>query len=74
MLPGEQEIKARLITRYNAFKYTKEDVLNYAKWYAEQVVKHCAEVAEISYIGDPDYDYDFATVSRKSILDVIKEL
>jgi hypothetical protein len=80
MLPTKDEQAAKRLELFELIKNnelsrsTDELMENYAKWYAEQVIKHCAEVAEISYIGDPDYDYDFATVSRKSILDVIKEL
>lgn len=43
----------------------------YAKWYAEQVIKHCAEVA---IVEDYTQDDGRMLVDKQSILNVISEL
>ena len=56
----------------------------YAKWYAEEVIKHCAEVAKVEQhnpdciftsriIRDTDSGYDYYP-DKQSILNVINEL
>lgn len=50
----------------------------YAKWYAEQVIKHCAEVAKIQHreynTGEYTYSEDDFEIDKQSILNVINEL
>jgi hypothetical protein len=55
----------------------------YAKWYAEQVIKYCAEVAEVDTVKEDQLElnqsYMFSmvnpiVVSKQSILNVINEL
>ena len=57
----------------------------YAKWYAEQVIKHCAEVIETTCINKNnlkqleegncfDYKKHYIVVDKQSILNVINDL
>jgi hypothetical protein len=78
MLPTieEQDKKANILIQENVedwFELTniRNAVKEYTKWYAIEVVKHCAEVAKVE-----DYTQDDGNVlvDKQSILNIINEL
>lgn len=46
----------------------------YAKWYAEQVIKHCSEVADVEFITSNGGCCSTDKVDKQSILNIINEL
>ena len=90
MIPTQEEQDKKLGELYkkwiNPVK-RKEDILYimelYAKWYATEVIKHCAEVAEIEYTYENPLPNATHTkpaiinggyVDKKSILNIINLL
>ena len=54
MLPTIEEQESKILEIFNEFTKLKsfkitEPYKQYAKWYVEQVVKHCAEVAKCEF-------------------------
>ena len=88
MLPTQKEQELKYIEIFNSdLEETDLDVtFAFAKWYAEQVIKHCAEVAKISVhcridsmVSDyqsskESDDFNDFTIDKQSILNVINEL
>ena len=81
----KQSIKSGYVDDGCTFKLTENQVTfiakKYAKWYAEQVINHCAEVAECidNGITDEYYNGDLKwcpriEVDQLSILNIINEL
>lgn len=88
MLPTKEEIIDRLSDEWYA-KFAVEipnqyiNVIHkYAKWYAEQVIKHCVEIAKTTtksiLFDDPkegrDTYMDISIIYKQSITNVINEL
>jgi hypothetical protein len=73
MLPTQKECDEKYFEIVNETFVCKLITQIYAKWYAEQVIKHCAEVAEIKMVKHP-YIGNLWEVNKQSILNVINEL
>lgn len=93
MLPTIEEqdnkLQSLIENDYNFDEDTNKDLIHvsqltdslkqYAKWYAEQVIKYCAEVADTKTVYTRDYVTNAVTceeqiVDKQSILNVINEL
>ena len=84
----QEEILTKIINKqydisyYNSLEQSNnlsesdiEEVVNiYAKWYAVQVIKHCAEVAESKLVYHSPTEDPHDEVDKQSILNVINEL
>ena len=70
MLPTEKEKELKyqeIRSNYGSFFNFREVAEEYAKWYAIEVIKHCAEVADTD-------DECYNIVNTQSILNIINEL
>ena len=95
MIPTKDEQRSKLIEIRSSIFLDENPLANvmieslmykYAKWYAEQVIIHCAEVASLTTIDDNEIpevfnyphfrsiDNDWTIVDKQSILNVINEL
>lgn len=76
MLPTKEEQDYRIRILIDNDDIFSENMKDHAKWYAEQVIKHCAEVAKIHQVtNDEDLMRGYYNeVDKQSILNVINEL
>ena len=82
MLPTKAEMQNNLnyilckypvlkeLTGKNATEQVDASHIEYAKWYAIEVIKHCAEVAKVN----PLYGNSIEEIDKQSILNIINEL